>query len=182
MGISLLLWERTFKLTPWIYALLFANSVLNHNLFFHPAHYDIQNHVGYKRKRRVYRRPRFVGNPAFGGRGPPYVVSGYKIFDSTLGYPGEGWAKLSFATWNTRSLTYERFQYCNSLRYDILAITELWRNQAKYQTRSKKFIVSEPKIIPEGPKQGEIHYPDDRAAGVGLLLSDRISKKVVVFG
>ena len=68
------------------------------------------------------------------------------------------------------------------MQYNILAITELWHNQAKYQTRSKKFIVSEPKIIPKGPKQGEIRYPGDRAAGVGLLLSDRIVQKVTAFG
>ena len=122
------------------------------------------------------------GNLAFGGRGPPYVVRGYRIFDSTLGYPGEGWGKLSFATWNTRSLTYERFQYCNSLKYDVLAMTELWRNQSKYQTRNKKFIVNKPKTIPKGPDKGKIRYPEDKAAGVGLLLSDRLEKKVTSFG
>ena len=34
-------------------------------------------------------------------------------FDATLGYPGEGWSQdhpnLKITTWNTRSLTFERF-------------------------------------------------------------------------
>jgi len=110
------------------------------------------------------------------------LVRGCKIFDSTLGYPGEGWPKLSIATWNTRSLTFERFNFCNSLNYDILAITELWRHQERYETRSKKFIASKPKIIKQGERQGEIRYPEDRAAGVGILLSDRLVKKVTAFG
>ena len=109
------------------------------------------------------------------------MVRGCKIFDSTLGYPGEGWSQLTAATWNTRSLTHERFQYCRSLQYDILAITELWRNQSKFQGGHKNYIVSEPKIIPDGPKKGNIRYPEDRAAGVGLLFSDRVASKVVEF-
>ena len=74
----------------------------------------------------------FVGNPAFGGRGPG-IRRGMRRkrkntnFDSTLGYPGEGWKDklLSMATWNTRSLTFERFQFCKQLGFDVLAITEL---------------------------------------------------------
>ena len=93
-------------------------------------------------------------NPAFGGRGTGLrrkcktqrnetvrklkqcekLLQSFsdKTFDSTLGYPGEGWARFSMATWNTRSLTFERLKYCESLGYDVLAITELWRNQNKY--------------------------------------------------
>ena len=63
-----------------------------------------------------------------------------------------------------------------------MAITELWRNQTRYQKRNKEFIVSEPKTILKGPKKGELRYPEDKAAGVGLLLSDRIAKKVRSFG
>ena len=61
-----------------------------------------------------------------------------------LGYPGEGWIKrrrtthkrrkrkkewwsrfgnLSMTTWNTRSMTMERFDYCKRLGYDVLAVT-----------------------------------------------------------
>ena len=112
----------------------------------------------------------------------PLVAEAYRTFDSTLGYPGEGWETLKITTWNTRSLTYERFQYYNSLQYDILAITELWRNQSKFQTRSKKIIVSAPKTISKGPKKGKIRFPEDKAAGVGLLLSSRIANKVTAFG
>ena len=83
----------------------------------------------------------------------------FKCSDSTLGYPGEGWGSgreqkrrnskwsnkfdnLSMVTWNTRSMTVERFAYYNSLGYGILAVTELWRNQEKFTSRSDEFIVS----------------------------------------
>ena len=55
-----------------------------------------------------------------------------RYFDATLGFPGEGpdkWSNkhdnLSMATWNTRSLSFERFNYCQGLGFDVLAITEL---------------------------------------------------------
>ena len=166
VGILPNLWRRYFNLSPWFYALLLARRALKQKLYFHAARCDIPT-IKSNGKKRKYKRP-YYRNLAFGGRGPPYVARGYRIFDSTLGYPGEGWEKLKIATWNTRSLTYERFQYCTSLQYDILAITELWRNQSKFQTRSKKFIVSAPKTIPKGPKKGKIRFPDDKAAGVGL--------------
>ena len=70
----------------------------------------------------------FTSNPAFGGRGQGICLTFRKngrTFDSTLGFPGEGWNPLRLATWNTHSLTYERFQYCRSLNYDVLPITEL---------------------------------------------------------
>ena len=51
------------------------------------------------------------------------------LFDSTLGIPGEGWSKkfpnLKMTTLNTSSLTFERFQYYDSLNYNALALTEL---------------------------------------------------------
>ena len=79
-------------------------------------------------------------------------------FDSTKGHPGEGWRhagkrktrrellrrkkrkdrwskqfpNLKIATWNTRSLTVERFDYCKRLKYDALGLTELWRTQEKF--------------------------------------------------
>ena len=108
------------------------------------------------------------------------------IFYQTLGYPGEGWSSthpgLHMATWNTRSMTYDRFQYCKSLNYDILALTELWRRQSKFQNKSKSFLASEPNIINEGPRKGQLRFPDDRVAGVGILLSPAAQKKVQSFG
>ena len=88
-------------------------------------------------------------------------------FDKTLGFPGEGWtgwSQFKVATWNTHSLTKERFKYAKSLGYDILALTELWRHQGKYQSRSNEFIASEPELHKKGPQKGKPIYPDDRAA------------------
>lgn len=103
-------------------------------------------------------------------------------YDQTLGFPGEGWSRFQMGTWNTRSLTRERFDYCKNLGYDVLAITELWRNQGKYQTKSKQFIVSEPIVVQSGYRKGQKRFPTDRAAGVGILLSTRMQKKVHSFG
>ena len=144
-----------------------------------------------KNRRKRWRGVWHVGNPAFGGRGAGIwrrhcKTNARLAFDSTLGFPGEGWSSkfpnLHMATWNTRSLTCERFEYCKSLKYDILALTELWRNQAKYQNRSKQFIVSEPKIIKKGPRKGQPRFPDDRAAGVAIMFSAAAQKKVLAFG
>ena len=44
------------------------------------------------------------------------------------------------------------------------------------------FIVSKPKTIEQGERQGEIRYPEDKETGVGILLSDRLEKKVTSFG
>ena len=80
-------------------------------------------------KRRGPKGPAWHSNPAFGGRGAgvTYKSCGKSrkvpkfSFDATLGFPGEGWsqshANLKIATWNTRSLTYERVNYCKSLHY-----------------------------------------------------------------
>lgn len=77
-----------------------------------------------------------IQNPAFGGRGSGILIcagctkvySQYD-FDSTYGFPGEGWSSkfplFTMATWNCRSLTFERFNYCKDLGYDVLALTEL---------------------------------------------------------
>ena len=123
-----------------------------------------------------------VVSPAFGGRGRgvwrtiKLKTSKDGMFDTTLGYPGEGWSAknkfLSMTTWNTRNITFEWFQYCKTLKYDILAITELWRNQQKFLNKSMKFIASEPKLIKTGPRKGQVRFPQDRVAGVGILLSN----------
>ena len=96
-------------------------------------------------------------------------VSGTKmgIFDLTCGYPGEGpsnqtrsrkkrskqWSNenpnLSMATWNTRSLTRERFQYCSNLGYDVLALTELWRSAPRYADGTVRWTYGEARINKE---------------------------------
>ena len=88
-GISLILWRKNFRFPPWIYALFLLHCAVKQNLFFHLAYSNAPLRVSNARRPKRYKRP-YVGNLAFGGRGPPYVVRGYRIFDSTLGYPGEG--------------------------------------------------------------------------------------------
>ena len=79
-------------------------------------------------------------------------------------------------------MSVERFNYAKSLGYDVLALTELWRNQRKFQTGRKQFIVSKPKLVKTGPNKGKKRFPNDRAAGVGILLSKRMERKVHSFG
>ena len=64
----------------------------------------------------------------------------------------------------------------------MLVITELWRTQNKHQKTSKEFIASESIIIKKGPRKGQKRFPNDRAAGVGIMLSPRIQAKVHSFG
>ena len=85
---------------------------------------------------------------------------------------------FKIATWNTRSMTFERFNYCKSLGYDVLTVTEQWRTQAKFQTKSKSYIVGEAKLT----KKNKLRYPNDKAAGVGIMLSKPAEQKVMMFG
>ena len=85
---------------------------------------------------------------------------------------------MTMATWNTRSMTNERFAYCNQLGYDVLAVTELWRSQDKFTKRSNEFTVS--KIIRD--KHGNYKNTNDPAAGVGILLSQRAQARVMAAG
>ena len=85
----------------------------------------------YKRQELVIVQIIVEGNLAFGGRGSgvrwkKQSKNPLDKFNSTLGFPGEGWKFkfLSVTTWNTRSLTQERFSYCKNLGYDVLAITD----------------------------------------------------------
>ena len=87
------------------------------------------------------------------------------------------------AAWNTRSLTFERFEFCKKLNYDVLALTELWRTQENFQTTTKHFTVSEPiKVKAPGSNKLINRFPNDKAAGVGILLSNTAEKKVESFG
>ena len=109
------------------------------------------------------------------------------VFDLSCGFPGEGpvsdWSKkhpnLSLATWNTRSLTFERFYYCQSLGYDVLALTELWRNAPKFADGTVRWTHGEAK---KDKITGLPIYPRDKAAGVGILLSARAQTKYISHG
>ena len=107
------------------------------------------------------------------------------LFDCSCGYPGEGprrWSskepQLKFATWNSRSMTQERFQYCKSLNYDVLAITELWRSAEKFASGTCQWTYS----IAGINEKGKSKFPEDRAAGVGILLSTRAMHKYLAHG
>ena len=75
-------------------------------------------------------------------------------------------------------MTVERFGYFKSLGYDMLAVTELWRNQDKFTIRSDEFIVS----ANIRNKHGNLTNGNDAAAGVGIILSQRAQSKVMAKG
>ena len=156
------------------------------------SHIHIRILTTVPKQRKVIIRVQF-SNPAFGGRGCGIMTKLRAVRKQTttktlteiqlyVRLPRRRVEKFTISTWNTRSLTYERYNYCKSLNYDVLAITELWRNQGKYQNNSNEFLVSEPKIIKSGPRKGEKRFPNDPAAGVGILLSPRMQQKVYSFG
>ena len=168
--------SQTQHVEPTVPQQFYVHTYRKCNPFFPRLHEFLGGARRLRKARELARRKRHVklAKSRYRGR--------YK-FDRTLGFPGEGWWKrFTVATWNTRSLTKERFEYAKSLGYDVLALTELWRNQSKYQTKRKNFIVSEPILIKKGPDKGKKRFPNDRAAGVGILLSDRMEKKVHSFG
>ena len=73
--------------------------------------------------------------------------------------------------WNPWSYSNERHEYCKLLKYDILGLTELHNNQVKKQFQGRKWICS-----PQA--QGST----DPAAGVAIMLSDRMADKVLEQG
>lgn len=106
-------------------------------------------------------------------------------YDGTCGYPGEvpDWsnthANLSIATWNTKSLSKERFDYFQNLGYDVLVITELWRSGHKYVENDVSFTHSESQLNKD---TAEHIFPDDPTSGVGILLSARSKSKYMRHG
>ena len=75
---------------------------------------------------------------------------------------------LNVATWNCGGLSFTQKELCRELNYDILALTET-HNSGKLKG-NKNFLVSDP-----APK-------NDSFSGVGLLLSDRLSRCVTFKG
>ena len=88
------------------------------------------------------------------------------------------WSKrfyqLSIGVWNCWSLSNERHKYCESLNYDILALTELHNAQEKYEGR--RWVCS---ASAGTDKKGK---SSDPAAGVAIMLSPRIADKVLDSG
>ena len=81
-------------------------------------------------------------------------------------------------TWNTLSITIERFDYCKRMGCDVLAVTELWRCQEKFTSHSHEFTTS----VTVKDKDGNLINDNDPAAGVGILLSPRAQGKVLDAG
>ena len=75
--------------------------------------------------------------------------------------------------WNCWSLSNERYNYCESLNYDILALTELHNNQAKEQYQGRRWVRSARAEVDENGKSC------DPAAGVAILLSSRMADKII---
>ena len=126
------------------------------------------------------------------GSGLCYLDS---TFDKTRGFPGEGpsrprkrskkkkqWSRMepnfTIAEWNPRSLTFQRFQYAKELGYDVLVLPELWRNASKFTDGTLTWTHSKAQL----DKDGNRKFPLDRAAGVGILLSDRARAKCLAHG
>ena len=87
------------------------------------------------------------------------------------------WSKKFFQAkiglWNPWSHSNERHAYCKSLQYDLLGLTELHNNQTKKQYQGRKWVCS------ASAGQGEDGKSDDPAAGVAIMLSERMADKMV---
>ena len=81
--------------------------------------------------------------------------------------------QILIGCWNCWSLSQERYNYCNSLQYDILGLTELHNTQAKKQYQGRRWVCSAHAETKDDGKNS------DPAAGVAIMLSDRIANKVI---
>ena len=79
---------------------------------------------------------------------------------------------MTVSGWNPRSLTFERFKYCEELNLDILAMFELWRTAAQFADGTVKWTYGKPDL----DKDGNPRFPNDRASGVYILLSSVTQK------
>ena len=120
-------------------------------------------------------------------------ISSNFTFDSSLGFPGKGlgndWingsSDLILVVWNYRSLTFERFKYvfffkyanCESLQYDVLTLTDLWRSYEKFCDGTLKWIYGNAESV-----NGQPRFPEDHTACVGLFLSERTKRKYISHG
>ena len=82
-------------------------------------------------------------------------------------------ARIGF--WNPWSYSNERHEFCKSLRYDILGLGELQNTQAKKQFQGSTWICNQE----AKEKDGKCVDP---AAGVAILLSNRMAKKTMSKG
>ena len=82
--------------------------------------------------------------------------------------------KLGF--WNPWSYSYERHDYCRLLGYDTLGLTELHNVQAQKRFQGRTWVHSAPAGNDENGKN------PDPAAGVAIMLSNRMANKVISSG
>ena len=86
------------------------------------------------------------------------------------------WHNLIFGCWNYNSFSNERLQFCKSLGFDVLALTELHNLQNRKSFESRRLIPSAQ--AEEVDEQGKLLDP---AAGVAILLSARMAKTMPQF-
>ena len=75
-------------------------------------------------------------------------------------------------------MTQERFQYCKSLGYDVLTLTDLWRSAPKFADDTCRWTFGS--VIKD--HNGNVRFPNDKTSGVGILLSDRAMSKYLSHG
>ena len=83
----------------------------------------------------------------------------------------KNWHNLRLGCWNCWSLSNERYAYCKSLGYDVLALTELHNKQTNKNFNSELWVPSAQGAIENGKQQ-------DSAAGVAILLSKRMWRNI----
>ena len=93
------------------------------------------------------------------------------------GYWSKKWLnQIKIGFWNPMSYSYERHNYCKTLNYDILGLTELHNAQVQNRFKGHTWIHSAATVTDENNKS------TDPAVGVAILLSNRIADKVLDSG
>lgn len=61
-------------------------------------------------------------------------------------------------------MAHERFQYCQDLGYDVLAITKFWRSAEKFAGGTCRWTFG----IANKDNYDNLQYPGDKESGVGI--------------
>ena len=129
--------------------------------------------------RGAWRAPRSRGKPKGGGIRYPRETTVSRTYNRNEEneQEQEKWSTKFYQTligvWNCWSISNERFNYCDDLKYDILGLTELHNNQAIEQYQGRRWACS---AHAETDEQGK---SSDPAAGVTIMLSPRMAEKVI---
>ena len=106
--------------------------------------------------------------------------------EMTMSDQYEKWARLNpwiMTTCSMRSLTFKGLKYCESLDYDVLILTELWRKSPEFADGSLRWLFGKaPKGKTKLDRSGNPIFAENQYGGVAILLSKAAQGKCLRHG